>query len=352
MPKVQLFTISTVFYLLTVSWCTRVVSQTFELKGRVQDADAKEYLDDVDVTLSDFKVKSSHGGYFFLEGISADNYTLTLSIQGYNTYQQKVVLNENKELGTIYMTKSGADGTTAALQKTIRANNIINLLNQRPDMLGGNMIYGIPPDPITTEGDTFLDIKWNPASLLLYRDQKILDGYLIRYNINSNDFELFNPEDQKATKIAGTRVQNVVWADSTHQVPRYFVNGMDYINDGVPISGFMEVLVEGEITLMRRTELFFKEANYNEALMVGNKNNKWIKHDNYYYASGKELVAVPGNQKKFFQVFGNKSDEMTKYVDINNFSIKDPSAIFQIFTHYNSQFEGFEPLMHKLLNKD
>lgn len=351
MPKVQLSIVSLVFYVLTISWSTKVASQTFEISGRVQDADTQEYLENVVVSLSDLKVKSTGGGYFFLKGIPADNYNLALSLQGYNTHQQKVVLNENRELGTIYMTKTGTNGTTAALHKTIRANNVIRLLHQRSNMQGGNMVYGIPPDPITTEGNTFLDSKWNPASLLLYRDQKVLDGYLVRYNIASNDFEFFNPENQNVSKMAGTRVQNVVWADTVYKVPRYFVNGMDYINGSAPILGFMEVLVEGEIPLMRRTAVVYKKANYNTALMVGNKNNKWIKHDIYYYASGKELVEVPGNRKKFFQVFGNKADIMAQYVESNDFSIKDPSAIFQIFTYYNAQFEGFQPIMDRLLKE-
>ncbi|WP_332910516.1 hypothetical protein [Algoriphagus boritolerans] len=94
------------------------------------------------------------------------------------------------------------------------------------------------------EGNFYLDTKWNVASILLYRDQTVLEGFRVRYNINSNMFELMEPENNLVTTMPGIRIQNIVWMDSAYKVPRYFVNGMDFKEDNTPISGFFEVLVE------------------------------------------------------------------------------------------------------------
>jgi hypothetical protein len=165
-------------------------------------------------------------------------------------------------------------------------------------------------------------------------------------------FELWEPESSQITTIQGLRIQNIVWMDSSYKVPRYFVNGMDFRDEGVPISGFFEVLVEGELPLMRRTIAVFKESNYNTALMVGNRNDQIIKRNVYYYLKGKDLYEVPKKRKDLFLIFGDKAGELEAFVESNGIDLKDRSSIFQLFTHYNSKFPGFVPIMDQLLDEN
>lgn len=330
-----------------------LASQTFQIKGRIVDSESRQYLDDARVTLrgTAFGEQTSGGGNFSIGSLEEDRYILTVNLEGYNPYEQVVKLTKDIDLGPIYLVKFGAEGTGAALQKTIRATNITNLFNDRPNMLGGNMVYGIAPEAAKVEGDNYLDKKWNTASLLLYRDQKILEGFRVRYNIVANQFEVMEPESNNVSVMMGLRVQNLVWVDSLYKVPRYFVNGMDFLDEGVPISGFFEVLVDGELPLIRRTEAVFKESNYNTALMVGNRNHQIVKRNTYYYLDGKNIVEVPSNRKKLIALFGDKAEEMEKFINDNSFPTRDPSSLFQIFTHFNSQFEGFQPIMSQLLDE-
>ncbi len=332
---------------------SQVFSQTFEIKGRIVDSGSQEYLSDVNVTLrgTAFGTQTSPDGNFVIENVVEDRYILAVNADGYNPYEQAVKLTQDLDLGLIYLVKHGAEGSGAALQKTIRATNITNLFNERPNMLGGNMVYGIAPEPTKTEGNNYLDTKWNTASLLLYKDAQLLEGFRVRYNIVANQFELMEPESNLVSVMMGFRIQNLVWVDSTHKVPRYFVNGMDFRQEGSPISGFFEVLVDGEMPLLRRTEAIFKESNYNTALMVGNRNHQIIKRNSYYYLDGKNVVPVPTNRKKLVALFGDKADEMEEFINQNSLPIREPSSIFQIFTHYNSQFEGFRPIMSQLLDE-
>jgi len=328
-------------------------SQNFELKGKIMDSESQVFLDDVSVTLrgTAFGQTSVSGGNFNFKNVPGDRYILSLNLDGYNNYEQVVKLNKDLDLGVIYMVKYGAEGTGAALQKTIRATNITNLFNDRPNMLGGNMVYGIAPEAPKTEGNYYLDKKWNTASLLLYRDQQLLEGFRTRYNIVANQFELMEPETNLTSVMMGIRVQNLVWVDSAYKVPRYFVNGMDFLDEGVPISGFFEVLVDGQLPLMRRTEAIFKESNYNTALMVGNRNHQIVKRNTYYYLEGKNVIEVPTNRKKLTALFGDKAEEMEEFINANSLPTREPSSLFQIFTHFNSQFDGFQPIMSQLLDE-
>ncbi len=343
-----------VFFILFYSSVSLISAQTFQLKGKIIDSESQNYLDDVRVTLrgTAFGQISTAGGTFNFKTLAPDRYILSLNIDGFNTYEQVVKLNKDLDLGVIYMVRYGAEGSGAALQKTIRATNITNLFNDRPNMLGGNMVYGIAPDAPKVEGNYYLDKKWNTASLLLYRDQQLLEGFRIRYNIVANQFEIMEPETNLVSTMQGLRVQNLVWVDSAYKVPRYFVNGMDFLDEGSPISGFFEVLVDGELPLMRRTEAIFKESNYNTALMVGNRNHQIIKRNTYFYLEGKNVIEVPSNRKKLMALFGENAEAMEKFVNENSLPTRDPGSLFQIFTHYNSQFDGFQPIMSQLLDEN
>ncbi len=347
-PKILLSSCLVIFLALSP---IILIAQTFNVKGRVIDSDSQEFLDDATVTLlgTTFKNVSTGGGYFNLLDLEAGKYTLVINLGGYERYEQIIDLKKELNLGKVSLVKYGAGGTGAAIQQSIRATNIIALYNERPNFSGGNMIYGIPPEPTQIEGDDYLDSKWNTANILLYRDQKLLEGYRIRYNITSNLFELIAPESNQSTAMSGIRIQNLVWVDSAKMVPRYFVNGMDFLDEGSPISGFFEVLVDGELPLMRRTIAVFKEANYNEALMVGNRNHQIIKRNIYYYLQGKNVIEVPSNRKKLFAVFGEKEAEMKEFMNSNEFSIQEPSTLFKMFTHYNAKFPDFKPIMSQLL---
>lgn len=329
-----------------------IQAQNYSLQGRIIDSESGNYMDGVSVTLrgTAYGKTSVAGGNFKFNDLPEDKYVLSLNLEGYNRYDQQVNLKGDLDLGEIIMIRMGAEGTVSALQKSIRSDNVIRLINERPNFIGGNMIFGIPPDPKKIEGDNYLDKKWNSASILLYRDQQMLEGFRVRYNITSNMFELMEPENNLVSILPGLRVQNIVWVDSTHRVPRYFVNGMDFLEEGSPISGFFEVLVEGELPLMRRTLAVFKESTYNTALMVGERNDKILKRDKYYYLVEKNIIEVPKKRKKFFLIFGEDAEEMEEFAASNNLNIKDPNAVFQIFTNYNSKFSGYKPLLNQLID--
>ncbi len=330
------------------------IAQNFTLKGRLIDSETREFLDGASVTLKEiaFGTVTVAGGNFSIGNLPEDRYVLSINLQGYNRYDQVVQLQKDLNLGDIFMVRTGAAGSGAALQKAIRSDNIIRLLNERPNFIGGNMVYGIPPEPKRVEGNNYLDLKWNSASILLYRDQEVLEGFRVRYNIVSNMFELMEPENKLVSVMPGLRIQNIVWVDSTYKVPRYFVNGMDFRDEGSPISGFFEVLIDGELPLMRRTMAVYKESNYNTALMVGQKNDQIIKRNVYYYLRGKDVIEVPKNRKKFFTLFGDKAGDIEDFTTSNSLSVKDPNAVFKVFTYYNSQYEGFRPIMSQLIDEN
>ncbi|MBS9524095.1 hypothetical protein KI659_08725 [Litoribacter alkaliphilus] len=233
---------------------------------------------------------------------------------------------------------------TEGLQKTIRATNIQETLINRPNFVGGNMVYGIPDEPKRVLGNFYLDPKWNKSTLMLYKNDQILTDHLVRYNIESHQFEAIAPNSDQVKTIPGLRVHNLVWIDSVHQVPRYFVNGMEFLDQGVPISGFFEILVDGELPLVRRTVTTLKRANYNTALMIGNKDDEIKKKNIYYFVKDKQVLEVPRKKKKLLKIFDDKEQEVEGFIDANRINLGENNGLYKVFSFYNSLYEGYEPL--------
>ncbi len=349
-----------VIFNLKSIWCCiglslilgQLYAQKHSIKGVLKNGMNDEYIDGAIITIKEtaFSAISNELGFFLIENVYENKFVLNIQYEGYQSYQTQINVNEDIDLGRITLFPIGFEENSGdALQKTIRATNIAELFSKRPNFIGGHSVYGIPPEPKRLLGNFYLDTKWNKASILLYKDDEIIEGYFVRYNINSNNFELRSEDSPEAIIIPGLRVRNIVWIDSKYTVPRYFVNGMDFKEEGVPISGFFEVLVDGKIPLVRRTIASIKESNYNSALMVGNRNDEIVKRFVYYFIQDKNIFTVPKKKKQFFKIFGEKSAEMELFVTENNLNIREASGLFSIFTHYNSQFEGFDPILQDLI---
>ncbi len=351
-PNLKFFILIFIFFQQDLLFA-QAGDERYSIKGQLKDGLTEGRINGATITLKEtaFATTSMNGGNFLVENVYNNRFILNINAPGYQSYQSVVNVKNDLDLGMITLFPIGYENPDEnALQKTIRATNISELFTKRPNFIGGNQVFGIPPEPKRLEGNFYLDVKWNKASILLYRDFEVLEGYYARFNISTNTFELRMDEEDVVTTLPGLRVQNIVWIDEVANVPRYFVNGMDLKDDGIPVSGFFEVLVDGQVPLVRRTIASIRESNYNEALMVGERNDQIKKRNTYYYLKDKNIHKVPNRRRKLVSVFDEHTEKMENFIKENSINVKTPSGLFVVFTHYNSMFEGYEPLIPKLLD--
>lgn len=343
-----------ILLMLAMAFPLESFSQQINIKGILRNGANDEYISGATITLKEtsFFGISDDTGNFTIPAVLPGEFVMVINFVGFQSYQSRIEIKDKDiNLGFITLFPFGfQDQSGAALQKTIRATNIAELFSKRPNFIGGNQVFGIPPEPKRLFGNFYLDQKWSRASILLYKNDEIMEGYLVRYNINSNNFEIRGENSNEATSLPGIRVRNIVIIDAEHKVPRYFVNGMDFKDQGAPIAGFFEVLVDGKMPLVRRTVASIRESNYNQVLMIGEPDDHIVKKNVYYYLIGKDLFPVPKKKKKFFEIFGDMAYTMAAFSDENKLNIKSEAAWFNLFTHFNSQFEGFFPLVNNLLD--
>ena len=233
-----------------------------------------------------------------------------------------------------YISLGPAIAQNSAIPNYVRAVNALDRLTDSNGLGSNEMVYGIPLPPGKVIGDTYLSQSWKKSVILLYKEDKLLEGYEVRYDVYADELEVKTNKGIKVLK--GRDIKSFMWTDSAQLDPYYFVNAADYKREGAPLAGFFEVLVDGQMPLFKKTRLTVKKANYNVALDVGSRDDKILKVHEYFLARSGEVMEVPTSRKKITSVFSPKGDDVTKFMNANDLSVKKEIDLVHIFEFYNS----------------
>ncbi len=334
----RFFTMLIVF--VVTSQC--IHAQKYMISGRVIEGDSELPYGGATVTIADkgFGAISDTEGMFDIKDVPRGSYMLNFYAPGFERTSQSIKLTKNLDLGLIALFKMKRGIQEVETQKTARAFSISNLIASRPNLLGGNMIYGMAPEPKMLMGSFFIDANWNEGALFMYKDNEVKENILVRYRIDGNSFDLKEKDNDYVRNIPGLWVETFITMDGTTGATRFFINGKDYLIDKEPAKGFFELLVDGSIPLLKKTDAIYKRSNYNTALMVGNKNDKIVKKETLYYISGNQFVKVPTSKKKLLNVFANKKEEMDTFIKANVLALRKERDVVTAFAHYNKIYQG------------
>lgn len=223
----------------------------------------------------------------------------------------------------------------AVVPENVRATNTLERLQDLDGVGLGDMLYGIPQPPGKVIGDTYLSTRWKQTSMLLYDNEKLLEGYPVRYDIHLDELEVKTRNGIKVLK--GSRVKSFLWIDSLTSAPEYYVNAKDYKNeDNIPYTGFFQVLEDGTRPLLKKTLLDVRKADYNIQFNVGSHDDKILKKSQFYTVKDNQLIELPSSKKKLVSIFADKSEEMEKHIKENNLATNKADDLKLIFQHYNS----------------
>ena len=317
-------------------------AQKYMISGRVIEGNSELPYGGATVTIADrgFGAISDIDGMFDIKDIPRGSYLINFYAPGFERTSQSIKLTNNLDLGLIALFKMKRGIHEVETQKSARAFSISNLIASRPNLLGGNMIYGMAPEPKMLLGSFFIDANWNEGALFMYKDNEVKEDVLVRYRIDGNSFDLKDKNTDYVRNIPGLWVETFITIDEKTGATRFFINGKDYLIDKEPAVGFFELLVDGSIPLIKKTDAIYKRSNYNTALMVGNKNDKIVKKETLYYISNNHFVKVPTSKKKLLNVFSNKKDEMDAFIKANILALRRERDVVTAFTHFNKIYQG------------
>ena len=220
-----------------------------------------------------------------------------------------------------------------ALPPNIRATNTLDRLLDFDGINTYDILYGIPMDEKREViGDTYLSTDWQKSTVLMNND-KLLEGYLTRYDIASKQLEIKSSWGIKVLKA--NFVKSYLAIDSATKTAHYFINSSRFRDEkGTVAEGFFEVLSDGKIPLFKRTSIEIKKGNYRPELAVGNKNDQIIKKVKFFYMKDDNITPIRG-AKQLPAVFGARAEEMKTFMRTNSISVREERHLKALFDHYN-----------------
>lgn len=221
-----------------------------------------------------------------------------------------------------------------AIPAQMRAENTLDRLSDKGGLSNSDILYGVPLPPGKVIGDNYLDKKWNKANILLYQSETVIEGYPIKYDIKSDLVEIKTNAGIKILDIK--KIKNIVWVDSITSIPHYFVNAGEFKREGVPSRGLLEVLVDGTIPLVKKTELFVKKPTYNAALDVGTRDTKIYPKETNYYVKDGEMIKVKG-KKDISAAAADRANEVESFIKVNKLNVNKETDLIRVFEILNSK---------------
>jgi hypothetical protein len=223
----------------------------------------------------------------------------------------------------------------STVPKNLRASNTLDNLFDANGLSNSDNLYGIPLESGRIVGNAYLNPDWKRTTFLLYTSDKMIEGYPSRYEIDQDQFEIKAADAVKV--LNGKRVRSFVWADSLTKTPHYFVNGKDFRNEeNTPLSGFFEVLAEGNYTLLEKTRVQIIEPNYKVQLDMGSRDQRIIKKNAFYYSVKGVIIPLPSSRKKLLTLFGDHAPEIGKFIKVNALDLDNAMHLKVLFEHYHS----------------
>jgi hypothetical protein len=206
---------------------------------------------------------------------------------------------------------------------------------ERMGTLGVNsnsVIPGLPPASAEVLGDPFSKRNFAGTTALLYNEQTISNVYA-KYDMLHDDFYIQTKQGLRV--LPGHQVKSFSFIDSVTKKQSTFINAKEFkATSGTPYVGFFEVLYDGQMALLKKSEATIQKANYHVALNVGRQDHQVNKKFEYYYLVNDVAEKLPAT-KNITTVFGDKKAAVEKFIKINQLNLKDERHLTLTFDHYN-----------------
>ncbi len=188
------------------------------------------------------------------------------------------------------------------------------------------LIKELPFPPSEQQGSFYLNENWIVGKIVLKNDE-IIDSFPIRYDLKHNYLEIDVDGSIKVCALA--LIKNFSYSGSTVYYNTYSVNKNSQMPDGI-----CQVLIDGKLQLVNYQYLSVIEPTYNQALDVGERNEKLIKKTQLYVIVRNELFEVKGNLKGNRHIFLDQMPKVKAYMKDNKLKFNSIEEIKKIFEFY------------------
>lgn len=192
----------------------------------------------------------------------------------------------------------------------------------------GGFIKQLPMAPAETKGDVYLNSEWSLANITLFnQNADELKEYPVRVNLQTNDIEI---NYQNQVKVLSGRAIKYFTLKKSDGAQEKYVNGKRYKLNDVPMAGFLKVVDSSKWELVSKTQLKVIQASYVSALDAGDRSDKIVKEEIFYFSKDATLYQVYPSSKKFAVQFKENSELVKNFIKTNDLNLKNQLDLHQI----------------------
>ncbi len=183
----------------------------------------------------------------------------------------------------------------------------------------------------TVKGDPYLDTAFRVSSFKFYKTEERIKTPS-RYDVLNNELEI------KTTGDVMILPSNLVEKYSFQGKQRdsvYFVNSAAYKFEE-PFDGFLQLLCDGEIQLLKLTRAEIVKPSYNPSLEVGDRDAYIVKKETLYYSFPDRRISKVKGKSEMLGLFGERKELIKSFISSNRLGFKNEEDLIKIFSYYNS----------------
>lgn len=231
----------------------------------------------------------------------------------------------------LIVTTHAISQSTSAVPENIRAAYSIDRFG---DGIINEMIYGIPLPAPKVIGDTYIDEEWKKGAFLMYGNDKSIEGYEIRYDLDKQELEVRTSTGVKV--VGGNQVKSFLTLDPDEAEPWIFINAREFKPDhGLRFNGFLQVLQDGNYALVSGYAIKVKRPDYNEAMNVGSRDYKIYKKEEMFFVRQGTLFRLPAKKKEFLSIFPEQArEQISTFMKSENLNSSEKADLMRIFSFH------------------
>ena len=188
----------------------------------------------------------------------------------------------------------------------------------------------IPPAEV--KGDYYLESDWHKGSFTLINGRESAE-YPLRYDVENALLEI---QWGKLVKIAGEeQLSSFHWRDDEGS-ERQYINARKFDYKGTTLSGFVELLYQGDDSLLLKTDAILKEADYVPGLDMGSRHPEIIKQHTLLVVHEQKAIEIR-NRKDFLAYAKEVPDKVLKrYIRREGINMKKEDDLRMLMGYYES----------------
>jgi len=194
---------------------------------------------------------------------------------------------------------------------------------------GASTVLEIPVRPADMVGSVYYNEVWYIGIINLF-DGRVIKGYGLKYDIKSQYVEIKTDDGIKILPVG--LIENITWRD---------VNGkeetlINWSNIEVSETGFYSVIYDGQKSVIKKIGLQIIDSNYNVAMDVGSKDNKYTQKNDYFFVENGKVKKTRKKRKEVLVFLADRKDQISDYAKENNLRYSSDDDLKKIFSYYNS----------------